>query len=164
MCEENDYSFELHPDQPSCLIKNGERIKCNTTTFPCLSEHQTKALEEPKRTPAVGDHRNTRIASTVHGWMDEGMFNFHRRISLVDVTIHLQQFLLLRILHQNLLQRNHEESTIYSLIFRKARIARRTKVTKAPRRRNPDDRTDRVKIAEKVREMITADHKVFNED
>ena len=47
----------------SCLIKNGKNIECNIDNntplvFPGAqaTEHQTKALGERKRTPAVGDH------------------------------------------------------------------------------------------------------------
>ena len=38
------------------------------------------------------------------------------------------------------------------------------KVTRAPCRRKPDDGVDRVKIAERFGDMITADHKVLLED
>ena len=47
------------------------------------TEHQTKALGERKRTPAVGDHEqrveteNTRMASTIHGRIDEVIFTNH---------------------------------------------------------------------------------------
>ena len=43
-------------------------------------------------------------------------------------------------------------------------VRRRTKVTRAPRRRNLDDRADRIKIAERFLYTMTADHKVLNED
>ena len=43
-------------------------------------------------------------------------------------------------------------------------MCRRTKVTRAPCKRNPDDRADRVKIAERVGDLITADHKPVNEE
>ena len=43
-------------------------------------------------------------------------------------------------------------------------VCRRTKDTRPPCRRNPDDRADRVKIAERFGDVITADHKVVSEE
>ena len=56
---------------------------------------------------------------------------------------------------------------MYSPIFPKdpnCEVCRRTKVTRAPSKINLDDRADRVKTAETFRDMITADHKVLNEE
>ena len=43
-------------------------------------------------------------------------------------------------------------------------VCTRTKLTRAPCRRNPDDRADRIKIAERLGDMVTAHHKVLKED
>ena len=54
---------------------------------------------------------------------------------------------------------------MYSIIFPKTRTAKYAdarKVTKAPRRRIPDDWAHRVRIAERFGDMVTADHKVLS--
>ena len=43
-------------------------------------------------------------------------------------------------------------------------VCKRTKVTRAPCKRNPDDRSHRVEIAERFGDVITADHKVLHEE
>ena len=43
-------------------------------------------------------------------------------------------------------------------------VCRRTKVTSALCRRCPDGRVDRIKIAERFGDMVTADHKVLSEE
>ena len=43
-------------------------------------------------------------------------------------------------------------------------VCRRTKVPRKPCRRNPDDRADSTKIADGFDNMMTADHKILNED
>ena len=47
---------------------------------------------------------------------------------------------------------------------RDCELCRRTNVTRAPCKRNPDDRSDRSEFAERFGDMITADHKVLNEE
>ena len=95
VCEENSYSCERHPGQPSYLIKNGRNIECKTDNHIPLvvpsaqaSEHQTKALEERKRTPAVGDHElkvetlSPEWLQPFHGKIDTEIVKFDRRLSV----------------------------------------------------------------------------------
>ena len=44
------------------------------------------------------------------------------------------------------------------------RVCRRSKVTTAPCTRNSDDRADRIKVAERFGDKITADHKILTEE
>ena len=55
-CEENGYSYEWHPGQPSYLIKNVRNIECTTGNHIPLvvpgvqaPEHQTKILDDQKQ-------------------------------------------------------------------------------------------------------------------
>ena len=57
------YSCELHPGQPSYLIKNGRNFECKTDNHIPLvvpgvqaAVHQTRALGDRRQTRAVGDH------------------------------------------------------------------------------------------------------------
>ena len=100
------------------------------------TEHQTEALEDQRRAPAEGDHERC-----------------------VEKPSHLQQFLLSRILQRNLLLRKAQ-------FVPKDRIAKSAdllKVTRAPCRRNPDDPAERIQIAERLGDLITAAHKVLDE-
>ena len=77
----------------------GRNIECRTDNrIPLVVlgvqaiEHQTKALEERKRTSAVGDHERSlepeipEWLQPIHGRIDEGIFKIDIRIS-VDVAI-----------------------------------------------------------------------------
>ena len=64
---------------------------------------------------------------------------------------------------------SHEQSRRHTLFtdFPKdtnCKVCRGSKVTRAPCARNSDDRADRIKVAERLGDMITADHKVLNEE
>ena len=159
-------SYEWHPGQPSYLVKNGRNTECQ--------HRQPQSLGGPRRpsnrTPdggsgrpeadtAVGDHE-LRVGTdlpewraTIHGRIGKGLFKFDRRHLQLDVyhtTFSNSSFRASS--SKNLLRNPHCEG------------CGRTKATRAPCRRNPDDRLDRVKIAEQIGYMITADHKVLNED
>ena len=77
-CEGNGYSLEWYPGRPSYL-------KCNTDNHITLAvpgvhaaAHQTKTLDDWKRTQAVGDHepsvetQSTRMASTITEGLTRG--------------------------------------------------------------------------------------------
>ena len=89
-CALAGFPYEWHPRQPSCLIKNGKKFECSIDNHIPLvvpgaqaTEHQTKVLGEWNRRPAVGDHEqrveteNTRMASTIHGRIDEVISTNH---------------------------------------------------------------------------------------
>ena len=179
LCEENGCSYAWHPGQPSYFIKNGKNIECRTVKHIRLvvpgvqaTEHQTKALEERKRTPAVGDHQRS-AETKIPEWLLLVKKNWRGDLQVRQTYLqwtwpyHLQQFLLPRTLQENLFRTNKEESTIRWLIFPKSsncEDCRRTKVTRAPCRRNLGDPADRSQIAQRFEDMVTADHKVLNED
>ena len=105
--------------------------------------------------------------STIHGRIDKGDLQVRQTYLQLTWPCHLQQFLLPRTLQQNQLHTLHGESSIHSLIFLigpNCEVCRRPKVTRAPCKRNPDDRADRIKIAERFGDMIAADHKVLDEE
>ena len=58
----------------------------------------------------------TRMALTIHGRIDEGIFKFDRRLSSGRGRTNTSISSFRRILQQNALQTKQEESTIYSLI------------------------------------------------
>ena len=92
LCEENGSSYDRHRGQPSCPIKNGRTIECNTEiAIPLVvpgvqvTEHQTEDLDGWKQTQAVGDHER-RVETEVPEWLQpfkEGLtfFQFDRCIS-----------------------------------------------------------------------------------
>ena len=161
LCEENGYSYEWHPGQPSYLVKNERQTKCKTDNHLVVpsvqaTENQTKAPENPKRTPAVCDHERS-AETQVPEWLQpftEGLTRGSSRSTdefPADVAIPLPANP----------SSAHPPSNTSS---NKAGVCKRTKVVRAPCRRNPADRADIFKIAERFGDMITADHKVLNED
>ena len=73
-------------------------------------------------------NRFTRTASTIHGRIDEEIFNFDT--SLQQTWTYHRQHFLPRLLQQNLRQTKHEENTIHPLISAKTRIAKYADVRK----------------------------------
>ena len=140
LCEENGYPYEWHPYHPSYLIKNGRNTECKTdnphqtcrqpNTRPCSGRPETDT--SCGRPRATCGHRNTRTASTVHRRIDEKIFKFGTRISN-------------RRGHTTFSNSSFPASPTKTF-FKKCR---RTKVARAPHNRNPDDRADRIKIAER---------------
>ena len=132
------------------------------------TEHQTKALRDRKHTRAVCYHE-LQVETELPEWLQPFTEGLTRGpSSSTDVLSSWRghttssNSLLARILQQHPLQTTHEESTMYSIIFPKTRICevcRRTKVTRASCQRNPDDRADRMKIAERFGDMTTAGHR-----
>ena len=64
---------------------------------------------------------------------------------------------------------SHEQSRRHNLVthFPKdtnCKVCRRSKGTTAPCTRNSDDRADRIKVAERFGDVITADHKILTEE
>ena len=107
------------------------------------------------------------MASTIQGRLTRGHESSSTDVSPADVATPRQHFFLPRILHQCLPQTQHEESTIYSLTFPQtctAKIADARKVTRVPCKRNIDDRAHRIKIVERFGAVLTADHKVFDDE
>ena len=76
LLEEKGYSYEWHPGQPSCLIKSRKKIEGKNNNHILVvvppivqaTENQTKALEERKRTPAVGDHKRS-VETEMSEWL-----------------------------------------------------------------------------------------------
>ena len=155
LCVENGFSYEWHPGQPSYLIENGKKIECNTDNHIPLvvpgvqeTEHQTKALEngsehQPSgRSRATSGNRMTRTAATTHVRIDEEIFKFDRRISSGRG----------QTISSNSSFRTSSSKTFFKQIRRTAQFIHsfqkkdpncevcRTKVTRAPCRRHPDDR------------------------
>ena len=165
--------------QPSYLIKKGRTsIVKPTTTFPWLSKVckqpniRLKAVEERKRTPAVGQHERSvetdipeRLPRFTKG-LDEVIFKFDRCISSGRVHTTSSSSSFRAFSSKNLLKqiRRKAQKITHFPKDPNCEVCRRTKVTRAPCKHNLDDRADRLKIAEKFRDMITADHKVLNED
>ena len=124
------------------------------------SEHQIKALDDRKQTRAVGDHW-LRADAELPEWLQPLTEGLTRRsssstdVSPADVTMqyHRQRFLFPRILGQNLLQIYGGGKPNLFINFPKepnCEVCRRTTVTRAPCKINPDCRADRISIAEKL--------------
>ena len=134
----------------------------------------SKALGDRKRSPVVGDHQRKKWKQKYqNGLLHLFTVGLTRRSSIstdvspVDVDRPPPAILPSAHPPAKSFETNQEESTLYSPFLRKTRIAKSakcTKVTRAPCRINHDDRADRKKIAEKFTDMITAYHKVINED
>ena len=154
------------------------RVK-STPTFPSLSPRRASSRSPDQRSgwPQTATrcgrpwttcgNRITRMASTIHGRIDKGIIKFDRRLSRWrgDTTASTPFFR--ESFSKTQFKTKQEESTSYSLIFRQTQnceVCRRTKVTSAPCRISRDDRADRIKVAENVGDVITADQKVLNEE
>ena len=172
LCEENGYSYEWHPGQPSYLIKNGRNIGCRTDNHMLLvvpsvkaADHKTKALCDRKQTRIVGDHELREETEFLEGLqpftegLTKGSSSSTDLSSVVEIPpAHTSSKPTL-----NNSGRKHNVITHFSK-HPNCEVCRRTKVTRAPCRRNLDDLEDRLKIAERLGEMITADHNVLHEE
>ena len=114
----------------------------------CSSEHQSKALNDGKRSQAAGDHERS-VETELPEWLQPVTDGLTRWFSQVRQTYlqltwpcYRQHFLLPRILQQNQLRTGQEESTICLLIFPKTRIARYA-----------DARRSRERHAEEIRKI-----------
>ena len=163
----------------TCLFKFNY-CECNTDNHIPLvvpgvqkTDDQTQDLKDRKQTRAVDD-RALQVEREVPEWLQPFTEGVTREsssstdVSPADVAVPSRQhFFILRILQHNLHQTKQEENTIYSLVFPtdpNCEVCRRTKVTRAPCTRNPDDPSDRITFAEDFGDMITTDHKVLNEE
>ena len=141
VCEENGYSYEWHPGQPSYLIKH-RLDNWHPQVVPGVqaTEHQTKALGDRKPAQAVGDHE------------------LHAETEFPEF---LEPF-------TEGLTRTSSSSTDVSPagVDPICEVCRRTKVGRAfcKKKKQSFDPADRIKIAEKFGEMITTDLKVLNEE
>ena len=125
----NGYSDEWHPGLPSYLFKNGKTSSEPKTTFLWWSQTCKQPNTRPKlwrtgsrhklwaTTTDVRETKITRMASTIHGGVQ-----VRKTYLQLTWSYHLQQFLLPRILRQNVLQTQQDESTIYSFIFPKTEL------------------------------------------
>ena len=95
LCEENGYSYEWHPGQPSYLIKDVRTSSVPpTTTFlggPRSASNRTpdQSSGRPEANTSCGRTRsqrgkNIRTASTIHGRIDE-VISTSTDVSLADV-------------------------------------------------------------------------------
>ena len=123
-----------------------------TTTFPW-----SQACKQPNSKPKFWTIGSRHKLTTNNVWKHnyQNGFNHSRKDRQTYLRLtwpyRLEQFLLPRILQQNLVRSELEESTIDSRVFPKTPncfACRRTKVTRAPCRRPPDDRSDRLDSAE----------------
>ena len=95
-------------------------------------------------------HRNTRIASTIHGRIDKVIFKFDRRISSGrgHITYVNSSF---RASSAKFCSKTSGEKHNLFIHFPQrppsCEVCKRTKVTRPPCRMNPDDRADRNQIA-----------------
>ena len=167
LCEENGYSNKWHPGLPSYLIQNGKKVDCKTDNhIPLIvpnvqaTEHQTVSSGRPEADTSCGPER---LQPFMEGLTRGGDRQVRQIYLPLTWPSHFQRFLLPQILLQTI----QKEITMYSFIFPKGpncEVCRRTKVTRAPCRRNPDDRADRMKIAERFGDMIIAARKVLHEE
>ena len=134
LCEENSFSHEWHPGQPSKSIKNGRKFECKTDNhIPWWSHSCKQPTTRPNLFTTGSRHK---LWATCGNIIQP--FTEVRQMSLqLTWSYHFQQFLFPHILQQHLLR--------------------------APCRRNPDDRADRITIAERFGYMMTADHTIVNE-
>ena len=180
LCEENGFSNdEWHPGQPSYLTKNGRTSNVKqTTTHPWLFQACQHLVTRPVLW--VNGSRHELWATTGDVWKQNhqnGSQPFTealakdrqvRQTSLqVTWRCHRQHFLLPLILQQHRLRTEQEESTIYSLIFGKTRIAKSADSRKL-RERHAEEiltigRTE-FNIAERLSDMIKTDHKILAEE
>ena len=90
--EEHGCSYERHPGQPPHPIKNGRQIECKTDNHipevvPRVqaSKHQTKVLDDRKRTPALGDHERS-VEIKLPEWLQPFTEGLSRSSSSTDVS------------------------------------------------------------------------------
>ena len=151
----------------TAIISHLEEDRVQNTVPPMLwataSDHQLWATTSEKC-----GNRYTRMVCFIYSrWDWRGDHQVRQTYLQWTWPDHLQQFLLLRILQQNLFETNQKERTLYSPFLRKtwnAKSAKCTKVTRAHCRISPDDRADRIEIAEKFGYTKTAYHKIINQD
>ena len=103
------------------------------------TDHKTKALDDRKPAQDVGDFER-RVETKLPEWHQPFMEGFKGGLQVRQTCLqltwpyHRQHFLFPRILLQNLLSTKQEESTIYSLIFFKTRIAKYADARQLPER------------------------------
>ena len=105
------------------------------------------------------------MASTIHGRIDKKDLQV-RQTSLADVQIPLPAIPPLAHPQETpAVNKTGGKHHVFTLFPKDPNCeeCRRTKVSRAPYERNLDDRADRIKIAERFEDMVTADHKVLNE-
>ena len=164
-----------HPFSP----RMGENIECKTgnrITQVVLgvqaTDHQTQALDDRKQRRAVGDH-NLRVDAELPEWLQpftEGLTSGSSSstdVSAAEVEIPPPANSLSA--HPPSKPNPNNTGGKHKLFthFPKdptCEECRPTTGTRAPCRRNPDDRAYRVKIAERLGDVITANHKVLNEE
>ena len=157
--------MKRHSGQPSYLIKNERNIECQTDSrLPLVvpdaqaTDHDTRALGDRKGTPAVGDHDRS-VETEIPEWLQPPPVDVAVPHPAISPSAHPPA----KCTSNKSGGRSHN---LFSNFPKdpNCEVCRRTKVTRAPCRRNPDDRADRIQIAEKVGDMITAYHKVLDED
>ena len=133
------------------------------------NEHLTKSLGDRKPAHAVGDHEQrveTELPERLQPFM-EGIFNFDRRISSWHGARPPQP--ILPSVHPPAKPTSHKAGGKHIFFTHVPKdpnweVRMCTKITRASGKRNPDDRADSIKIAEKFGDMTTADHKALNEE
>ena len=164
LCEENGHSYEWHPGQPSFIIKNcGTANVKQTTTFTLVvpvmqtTDHQTQALGGQKHTRAVGDHK-LHVLTDLPEWLQpftEGLTrgsSSSTDVSPDDVDIPPPALPLSA--HPPAKPTSNRARRKHHLFIHfpkdpNCEVCRRTKVTRAPCRKNPYNRADNITIAER---------------
>ena len=168
-----------HLGQPSNLVKNGANSFVKNRqphSFGGSRRASNRAPDQRSGWPEAGTscgRHERRVETELPEWLQpftEGLtgriFKFGRRLSsLRGHTTSSNSFIPASSSKTFFKQIRTKAQFVHSLKKKPSCVAcRRTKVTKAPCKINPDDRADRIKIVERLGDILTADHKVLNED
>ena len=141
--------MQVRPFRTVCRAKRPSRT-------PCLFRCQL-CIARPRGVFGFG-----RLQHDVPEWLQpftEGMWK-KKQIHQAEMNNVIQN----HFLHNHLFQRDPEENTIYSLIFQKTPNCdahKRTKITRAPCRKNPEIRDDRPLHATQFGDTSAAVHKIL---
>ena len=175
--EENGYSYDWHPSQPSCLTKKWENNRMSNRqphSLGCPRRGSNRAPDPSSGRPeadtccgrprATSGNRCTRMASTIYGRKNREIVKFDRRLSSWRGKTTASTSTFSASSSETDFEQSRKKSQ-FLLIFPKTRIAKCADARKLRERHAEEILTiGWTELKWPKDYMIKADHKVFNEE
>ena len=136
------------------------------------ADHQTNVLDERKQTRAVGDHE-VLVETGLPEWLQPLTEGWTRGSSsstdVLPADVSIPAPAILPSVVPPTKPTSNKSGGQHKLFTHfpgdaNCKVCRRAKVTRTPCKINPDDPTDRLKIADRFGDVMTANHKVLDEE